>query len=181
MLILYKISEINVPLVPGLSRCVYNGRLEIWLPKDWELQYIHSIEVLEMMTIGSHRNSLQLPDLLPCESKSLVFGHVNAMQSISLGQGPGTQEKYLEESRYYVMGFDCETLQRYAKLKSEEAVNLIEKHCCALLGNEQTGMLETRGMILTSFLRAKRLVLEAVAIGSFVWGIEQYVDTLYKL
>ncbi|XWS47184.1 hypothetical protein CRYUN_Cryun14cG0131500 [Craigia yunnanensis] len=243
MLIFYKFSEIRVPLVPKLSRCIYNGRLEIWPSKDRELESIHSIAVLEMiwehvstviclransiatdnwatteiqglqldrvyassilfgyflksasvrhqleqcLTLAhqdclSHRNSLQFPDLLPCGFKSVVFGHVNDMQSVSLGQGPGTQEKNLEELRCYVMGFDPETLQRCAKLKSKEAVNLIEKHICALFGDEQRGMLETSEVILTSFLSLKRLVLEAAAIGSFVWDIEEYVDTVYKL
>ncbi|EOX93811.1 hypothetical protein QUC31_004299 [Theobroma cacao] len=243
MLIFYKFSEIRVPLVPKLSRCIYNGRLEIWPSKDWELESIHSIEVLEMVrehvstVIGlranssvtdnwatteiqrlqlgrvyaasilygyflksassryhlekclalahqdrlSQRNSLQFPDLLPCGFKSLVFGHVRDMQSVSLGQGPGRQEKNLEELRCYVMGFDPETLQRCAKVKSKEAVNLIEKHSCALFGDEKTGVLETGEVILTSFSSLKRLVLEAVAFGSFLWDIEEYVDTVYKL
>ncbi|XVF72311.1 hypothetical protein PTKIN_Ptkin12aG0110900 [Pterospermum kingtungense] len=243
MLIFYKFSEIRVPLVPKLSRCIYNGRLEIWPSKDWELESIHSIEVLEMVrehvstVIGlransgvtdiwatteiqrlqlgrvyaasilygyflksassrhqlercltlthqeriKHRNSLQFPDLLPCGFKSLIFGHVSGTQSVSLGQGPGRLEKNLEELRGYVMGFDPETLQRCAKLKSKEAVCLIEKHSCALFGDEQTGMLETDQLILTSFSSLKRLVLEAVAFGSFLWDIEEYVDTMYKL
>ncbi|XWS31229.1 hypothetical protein CRYUN_Cryun23aG0059600 [Craigia yunnanensis] len=243
MLIFYKFSEIRVPLVPKLSRCIYNGRLEIWPSKDWELESIHSIEVFKMVrehvstVIGlranssvtdnwatteiqrlqlgrvyaasilygyflksassrhqleqcltlahqerlNHRNSLQFPDLLPCGLKSLIFGHVSDMQFVSLGQGPGRQENSLEELRRYVMGFDPETLQRCAKLKSKEAVSLIEKHSCALFGDEQTGMLETGEVILTSFSSLKRLVLEAVAFGSFLWDIEEYVDTVYKL
>ncbi|XP_022758756.1 UV-B-induced protein At3g17800, chloroplastic-like isoform X1 [Durio zibethinus] len=243
MLIFYKFSEIRVPLVPKLSRCIYNGRLEILPPKDWELESIHSIEVLKMvrehvstviglranssvtdnwatteilrLQLGQvyassilygyflksassrhqlerclslalqdgliHTNSLKFPDLLPCGFKSLVFGLVSDMQSVSLGLGPGRQEKNLEELKYYVMGFDPETLQRCAKLKSKEAVNLIEKHCCALFGDEHTGMLETDEVILTSFSSLKRLVLEALAFGSFLWDIEEYVDTVYKL
>ncbi|XP_021273767.1 UV-B-induced protein At3g17800, chloroplastic isoform X2 [Herrania umbratica] len=243
ILIFYKFSEIRVPLVPKLSRCIYNGRLEIWPSKDWELESIHNLEVLEMVrehvstVIGlranssvtdnwatteiqrlqlgrvyaasilygyflksassryqlekclalahqdrlSRRNSLQFPDLLPCGFKRLVFGHVSDQQSVSLGQGPGRQEKNLEELRCYVMGFDPETLQRCAKLKSKEAINLIEKHSCALFGDEKTGVLETGEVILTSFSSLKRLVLEAVAFGSFLWDIEEYVDTVYKL
>ncbi|OMP10678.1 hypothetical protein CCACVL1_00823, partial [Corchorus capsularis] len=205
MLVFYKFSEIRVPLVPKLSRCIYNGRLEIWPSKDWELESIHSVEVLQMVrehvstVIGlrvnssvtdnwatteiqrlqlgrvyaasilygyflksacsrhqlerclalahqkglNQRNSLQFPDLLPCGFKSLVFGHASDMQSVSLGQGLGRQEKNIEELRGYVMGFDPETLQRCAKLKSKEAVNLIERHSSALFGDERTGMLDT--------------------------------------
>ncbi|XVF81245.1 hypothetical protein PTKIN_Ptkin15bG0140200 [Pterospermum kingtungense] len=245
MLIFYKFSQIGVPLVPKLSSCIYNGRLEIQPSRDWELESIYSIEVLKMVRehvstlIGlranssvtenwatteiqrlqlgrvyaasilygyflksassrhqlercltlahqdcpSHRNFLQFPDLLLCRFKSLVFGHGSDTKSVSLGQvpGPGRQEKDLEELRCYVMGFDPETLQRCAKLKSIEATNLIEKHRCALFGDEQTGMPETGEVILTSFSSLKRLVLEAVAFGSFLWDIEEYVDTVYKL
>ncbi|CAA0840544.1 Protein of unknown function (DUF760 [Striga hermonthica] len=48
-LILHKFSEIRVHLVPKLSECLYNGRLEIWPSKDWELESIHSCEVLQMV------------------------------------------------------------------------------------------------------------------------------------
>ncbi|XP_024974343.1 UV-B-induced protein At3g17800, chloroplastic-like [Cynara cardunculus var. scolymus] len=49
LLILYKFSEVKVHLIPRLSKCVYNGRLEILPAKDWELESIHSFEVLEMV------------------------------------------------------------------------------------------------------------------------------------
>jgi hypothetical protein len=52
MLIFYKFSEIKVPLVPrlsSLSGCIYNGRLEIWPSKDWELESIHSLEISKMI------------------------------------------------------------------------------------------------------------------------------------
>ncbi|KAB2003780.1 hypothetical protein E1A91_D11G157300v1 [Gossypium mustelinum] len=214
MLIFYKFSDLRVPLVPKLSRCMYNCRLEIWPSKDWELESIHSIEVLEVVrdhisaVIGlradssvtdnwatteiqqlhlgrlyaaSILNSLQFLDLLPCGIKSLVLGRFSDVQSVPLGQGPGRQEKDLEELRCYVMGFDPETLQRCAKPRSKEAAHLIERHSCALFGDEQTGIPQTDEVIRTSFSSLKRLVLEAVAFGSFLWDIEEYVDTVYKL
>ncbi|KAE9611123.1 hypothetical protein Lalb_Chr07g0194341 [Lupinus albus] len=52
LLILYKFSEIRVPMVPKLCSCLYNGRLEILPSKDWELESIHSLEVLN--TIKEH-------------------------------------------------------------------------------------------------------------------------------
>ncbi|KAK8565162.1 hypothetical protein V6N13_020288 [Hibiscus sabdariffa] len=232
MLIFYKFSEYRVPLVPKLSRCIYNCRLEILPSKDWELESIHSVEVLEMVrehvsaVIGlrtnssvtdnwatteiqrlhlgrlyaasilygyflksassrhqlercltlvhqkrlNQRNSLQFLDLLPCGIKSLVFGHASNVQSVPLGQGPGRQGTDFEELRCYVMGFDPETLERCAKLRSKEAANLIERHNCALFGDEQMDE-----VIKTSFSSLKRLVLEAVAFGSFLWDIEEYV------
>ncbi|KAK8711733.1 hypothetical protein V6N13_147000 [Hibiscus sabdariffa] len=243
MLIFYNFSEFSVPLVPKLSSCIYNCRLEILPSKDWELESIHSIEFLEMVrehvsaVIGlrtnssvtdnwatteiqrlhlarlyaasilygyflksassrhqlercltlvhqkrlNHRNSLQFLDLLSCGIKSLVIGHAGDMHSVPLGQGPGRQDMNLEELRCYVMGFDPETLQRCAKLRSKEAANLIERHSCALFGDELTGIPETNEVIKTSFSSLKRLVLEAVAFGSFLWDIEEFVNTVYKL
>ncbi|XP_073039279.1 UV-B-induced protein At3g17800, chloroplastic-like [Primulina eburnea] len=49
MLIYHKFSEIGVYLVPRISQCVYNGRLEIFPSRDWELESIHSIEAVEMV------------------------------------------------------------------------------------------------------------------------------------
>ncbi|KAJ6403730.1 hypothetical protein OIU84_012020 [Salix udensis] len=227
MLVLYKFSEIRVPLVPKLSRCIYNGRLEIRPSKDWELESIHSFEVLEMVrehvstVIGlkanssvadswattevqkcqigrvyaasilygyflksaslrhhldwclalphqdihlGHRTTLQFPESQPSYGmKNLVFGHMSNEQSESQGTRLDRPKSELEKLKCYMMGFDSDTLHRCAKLKSEEAVNLIEKHSCALFGDEKTGVLENDEVILTSFSSLKRLVLEAVA------------------
>ncbi|KAM3394857.1 phosphoinositide phosphatase SAC2-like [Capsicum galapagoense] len=46
MYILIVFSEIGVHLVLKLSNCMYNGRLEIWPHKDWELESIQKVEVL---------------------------------------------------------------------------------------------------------------------------------------
>lgn len=244
MLILYKFSEIRVPLVPKLSRCVYNRRLEIWPSKDWELESIHSFEVLEMIrehistVIGlkanssvtdywatteiqrlqlgrlyaasvlygyflksaalrhnldqclalgpqdshlSHRTTLQVPESLPYGLANLAFGHISNRQSTSSGKGLNRQELNDEKLKCYVIGFDAETLRRCAKLKSMEAVNLIEKHSCALFGDEKTGLLENDEVIMTSFSSLKRLVLEAVAFGCFLWDTEEYVNSVFKL
>ncbi|KZV25719.1 hypothetical protein F511_04780 [Dorcoceras hygrometricum] len=56
MLIYYKFSEIGVYLVPRISQCVCNGRLEIWPSRDWELESIHSIEAVEM--VREHLNDV---------------------------------------------------------------------------------------------------------------------------
>ncbi|CAM8982939.1 unnamed protein product [Rhodiola kirilowii] len=49
MSILHKFSEIKVHLIPRLSSCIYNRRLEISPSKDWELESIYSYEVLELI------------------------------------------------------------------------------------------------------------------------------------
>lgn len=245
MLIIYKFSEIRVPLVPKLSKCIYNGRLEIWPSKDWELESIHSYEVLKMVrehvstVIGLRADSsvtdnwatteIQQVDLgrvyaasilygyflksassrhqleqclrLPTTDqdhlvqmpflqfpkiqgtlKNLVLGPMGNMHSDPAGAQKSLRQKSdLENFRQYVMGFDSESLKRCAKLRSKEAAHLIEKHSCALFGDENTGKLGTDGLIMTSFSSLKRLVLEAVAFGSFLWDIEEYVNNVYKL
>ncbi|KAJ4833411.1 hypothetical protein Tsubulata_027374 [Turnera subulata] len=239
MLIFHKFSEIRVPLVPKLSKCIYNGRLEIWPAKFWELESIYGFEILEMIrehvstVIGLRANSsvtdnwattkiqrLQLSRVyaasilygyfLKCASlrhhleqslalstkdvhisprstlqspeSYLVFGRLSYnIQSAPSGNRPKWQERERENLRCYVLGFDAETLQRCAKLKSKEAANLIERHTCALFGDEKMGLLENEEVILTSFASMKRLVLEAVAFGSFLWETEEHVNTVFKL
>ncbi|XP_004290164.1 PREDICTED: uncharacterized protein LOC101305809 [Fragaria vesca subsp. vesca] len=241
LLIFYKFSEVKVPLVPKLSKCIYNDRLEILPAKDWELESIYSLEVLEMIrehvttVIGLRANSsvtdnwamtkitrqtlgrvyvasilygyflksvslrhrlerslfLESQDLhLSCRTslqemsphgiKSLIFGHVGKIQSECVGSN--RLEKTHGKLKCYVMGFDPETLQRCAKLRSEESVDLIKNHCCALFGDDaEMGSPEIDEVISTSFSSLKRLVLEAVAFGSFLWDTEECIDSVYKL
>ncbi|KAK6940484.1 Protein of unknown function DUF760 [Dillenia turbinata] len=244
MLILYKFSEVKAHLVPRLSRCICNGRLELCPSREWELEYIHSFEVLEMirehlttavgwneksnvtknwattqigrvrlgqvyiasilygyflksaslrhhmeLTLDQSQNDLSLgngrhlpyPELFPCGLKNFELGQIERPCSLSLSQVPSRQEKKREKLKCYVMRFDPETLQRCAKLKSKEALNVIEKHSLALFGDEKTGSLKTDDMILTSISSLKRLVLEAIAFGSFLWEAEEYTDSVFKL
>ncbi|KGN44628.1 UV-B-induced protein At3g17800, chloroplastic [Cucumis sativus] len=246
MLIFYRFSEIRVNLVPKLSRCVYNGRLEILPCKDWELESIYELEVLGMIkehittVIGlradssvtdnwamtnirqahlgrvyvasilygyflksailrhhleqklaipnTHRNGghpktfLQFPEMCLYGFRNLLSGRLSNMLSVPHNQVlSSSQETEPEKLKRFLTGFDSEALQRCAKLKSKEALNLIENHSYALLGNEEVGFFENNEVIVTSFSSLKRLVLEAVAFGSFLWDAEEYVDTIYKL
>lgn len=88
--------------------------------------------------------------------------------------------------RTYVMSFDGETLQRYATIRSKEAVSIIEKHTEALFGRPEIvitpeGTIDSSKdeVIKISFGGLKRLVLEAVTFGSFLWDVESYVDSRY--
>ena len=88
--------------------------------------------------------------------------------------------------RTYVMSFDGETLQRYATIRSKEAVSIIEKHTEALFGRPEIvitpqGTVDSSKdeFIKISFGGLKRLVLEAVTFGSFLWDVESYVDSRY--
>ncbi|XP_074269564.1 UV-B-induced protein At3g17800, chloroplastic-like [Silene latifolia] len=102
------------------------------------------------------------------------------------GVSPGGFGSDLKPSRLrsYVMGFDSETLARYATIRSKEAVTIIEKHTEALFGKPEV-VLTPQGTIDSSrdelikigFTGLKRLVLEAVTFGSFLWDVESYVET----
>ncbi|KAH0639670.1 hypothetical protein KY285_036256 [Solanum tuberosum] len=244
MLISYQFSRIRVHLIPRLSKCMYNGRLEIWPCKDWELESIHSCEVLEMVrehltTVLGWKEKSNVADnwtptevqkfklcqvyaasvlygyflksaslrhhlekkfdhinpyldiasynqLLPSEIRSLgseivPFGRISGRQSTSVGQIPLLREKKQDKLKYYVMSFDPETLQMCAKPKSKEALNLIEKHSYALFSDKKTGLVASDEVISTSMASLKRIVLEAIAFGSFLWDAEEYVRTVYKL
>lgn len=88
--------------------------------------------------------------------------------------------------RNYVMSFDGEALQRYATIRSKEAVSIVEKHTEALFGRPEI-FLTPEGTIDSSkdeevkirFGGLRRLVLEAVTFGSFLWDVESYVDMRY--
>lgn len=103
---------------------------------------------------------------------------------ISSGEfGHGTTVSRL---RSYMMSFDGETLQRYATIRSNEAVSIIEKHTEALFGRPEIVITPEGKMnsskdeiIKISIGGLKRLVLEAVTFGSFLWDVESYIDSRY--
>ncbi|GAA0184829.1 hypothetical protein LIER_32117 [Lithospermum erythrorhizon] len=102
-----------------------------------------------------------------------------------LGAGGSTQGKS-SRLRNYVMTFDGENLQRFATIRSKEAVGIIEKHTEALFGRPEIiitpqGMIDSSKdeQIKISFGGLRRLVLEAVTFGSFLWDAESYVDMRY--
>ncbi|XP_077234929.1 beta-casein (DUF760) isoform X2 [Tasmannia lanceolata] len=87
----------------------------------------------------------------------------------------------------YVMYLDAETLQRYATMRSKEAISLIEKQTQALFGRPdiriaEDGSLDTSNdeVVGISFSGLTMLVLEAVAFGSFLWDAEDYVESKYN-
>ncbi|XP_058093394.1 UV-B-induced protein At3g17800, chloroplastic-like isoform X2 [Magnolia sinica] len=245
MMVVHKFSEIGVPMVPRLSECMNNGRLDMRASNDRELESVHSLETLEMIrehlsTIRDWRGKFDATDnrtasriprlqLGRVYAASIMYGYFLKSASLrhrleldfaltdedlpplgygiriplhefqrrgsdnvavlgcptdrisSLYQGSRRSRK-TEELRGYVMGFDSEALQRCAKLKSREAVNLIEKHSWALFGEDGgAGRMEDDEVISVTFSSLKRLVLEAVAFGSFLWDVERYVDSIYSL
>ncbi|KAK1259495.1 hypothetical protein QJS04_geneDACA023250 [Acorus gramineus] len=232
MLIVYKFSNINVPMVERLSQCIINGRLEAWPTKDKELKSIHSVEVLElvrehMFNVLSWRRRFGTLDnwkttqidriqLGRVYAASIMYGYflksaclrhhldlnlaltaqdyplllaskisspLPELNLVSSGCHVGMKSPLQHRSRSsrssklkdYVMGFDPKTFQRCAKLRSQEVVNLIEKHSLALFENTDDEVIDVTVPSL------KRLVLEAVAFGSFLWDVEGYIDSVYRL
>ncbi|KAJ8899502.1 hypothetical protein K2173_018476 [Erythroxylum novogranatense] len=241
MLIISKFSEIRVPLVPKLSRCIYNNRLEIGPSKNWDLESIHNIEVLKMVKeyvselIGLRVNSsvadnwatteisrlhlaqsyagsilygyllksaflryhmerclakenqydnetkAHCENLSSNELKNIVSGLKGNIQSAPSRRGSVWKEGLSEDFRWYLMGFDINAFRRSANPNSIEGIHLINKHCHALFWDDRTGPLNNDEMILTSFLSMKRLALEAIAFGSFLWDTERCVGSVFKL
>ncbi|KAG5592478.1 hypothetical protein H5410_042992, partial [Solanum commersonii] len=88
-----------------------------------------------------------------------------------------------ERLRSYVMYLDADTLQRYATLRSKEAVTVIEKQTQALFGRPDIkvsgdGTLDVSNdeVLSVTYSGLTMLVLEAVAFGSFLWETESYVE-----
>lgn len=88
--------------------------------------------------------------------------------------------------RSYVMSFDSEALQRYATIRSKEAFNIVEKQTEALFGRIEI-VITPQGaiddskddLIKISLGELRRLILEAVTFGSFLWDVESHVDSRY--
>lgn len=242
MLIVHSFYKINVPMVPNLSKCISNGRLDIWSSKDQELGSIHGIELLEMVrehlsnilrlqgksdstgdwtTIKIER--LQLGRLY---AASIMYGYflksVSLRHSLELSfssnnediswdqmmhlsrshfrkQGKenavtlgcsvdkasslyaAAQRGKAEKLRGYMMGFNSATLKLCSKLRSFEAANLTENHSWALFGNPETSSIDKDEVVSILVSGLKRLILEAVAFGTFLWDVEWYVDSKYRL
>ncbi|GFP99144.1 hypothetical protein PHJA_002058300 [Phtheirospermum japonicum] len=97
----------------------------------------------------------------------------------------GNEEKSYK-LRSYVMYLDAETLQRYATIRSKEAVSLIEKQTQALFGRPDITVTEDGSLdasndevVSLTFSGLTMLVLEAVAFGSFLWDTENFVESKY--
>lgn len=236
MLIVYKFFKIEVPMVPNLSKLISNRRLQLWPPRETDLESIHGPEVLELIRehLTSiirwvHRNgpkinrsTLRIKRLqfVRIYSASIMYGYF--LKSVSIRHrleltltrsegvppiqflnaqltnkqeqegaigGSSEASSSLRPSsvvnphdlRGYIMGFDPKTLQLCAKLRSSEASNLIERHSWALFGGGMELSQENDEAVILDPSSLKRLLLEAIAFGSFLWDVEDYVDEIFKL
>jgi len=236
MLIVYKFFKIEVPMVPNLSKLISNRRLQLWPPRETDLESIHGPEVLELIRehLTSiirwvHRNGPKI-NRSTLRIKRLQFGRIYSasimygyfLKSVSIRHhleltltrselppqiqylnAQFTNKQEQEEAvggsgevlscskpssvvnphdlKGYMMGFDPKTLQLCAKLRSCEAANLIERHSWALFGQNMELTQENDEAVILDPSSLKRLLLEAIAFGSFLWDVEDYVDEIYKL
>jgi hypothetical protein len=97
-----------------------------------------------------------------------------------------TGEEKSYRLRSYVMYLDVETLQRYATIRSKEAISLNEKQTQALFGRPdiriaENGSIETANdeVVSITFSGLTMPVLEVVAFGPFLWDAESYVESKY--
>ncbi|XP_018492292.1 UV-B-induced protein At3g17800, chloroplastic isoform X1 [Raphanus sativus] len=119
------------------------------------------------------------------EAEEETYQAVSSMGGINASGGSSSETTKQSRLKTYVMSFDGETLQRYATIRSREAVGIIEKHTEALFGRAEI-VITPQGIdsskdehIKISFKGLKRLVLEAVTFGSFLWDVESHVDSRY--
>ncbi|KAL2653462.1 hypothetical protein R1flu_021590 [Riccia fluitans] len=128
-------------------------------------------------------------DPLAAEAAAAI-ANLNASEAVKQGFGPGVLPGGMKPSklRSYVMSFEPETLHRCATMRAKESLNVIEKHAEALFGKPEIRVapdgsftVVSDDTIRVSFAGLRRLVLEAVAFGSFLWDVESYVDSQYSL
>eukprot|EP00270_Netrium_digitus_P004778 TRINITY_DN1610_c0_g2_i1.p1 TRINITY_DN1610_c0_g2~~TRINITY_DN1610_c0_g2_i1.p1 ORF type:complete len:442 (-),score=90.04 TRINITY_DN1610_c0_g2_i1:751-2076(-) len=98
------------------------------------------------------------------------------------------QKQELSKLRSYVMSFDADTLRKTAAMQSREGVNVVEKQTQALFGRPEVVLSQEEGLAIVkeenvrvSISTLRRMILEAIAFGSFLWDVECYVDSHYKI
>jgi uncharacterized protein DUF760 len=160
---------------------------------DQRFQLEKVMKILPEHMDGSE-NEVMIEDGVHMSQDSASYHHDQAqvhpeVSSWAAGIGNGEFGKGVKPSRLrsYVMSFDAETLAKYATIRSKEAVAIIEKHTEALFGKPEI-IITSQGTIDSSkdelikigFGGLKRLVLEAVTFGAFLWDVESYVESRYN-
>ncbi|KAL2930546.1 hypothetical protein RDABS01_035956 [Bienertia sinuspersici] len=157
---------------------------------DQRFQLEKAMKILpDQMGVKENEDEGQAPATLPMAYEDSTSFHQDKEQSSHPEVSPwagGELGHGIKPSRLrsYVMAFDAETLARYATIRSKEAVSIIEKHSEALFGKPEI-VFTSQGTIdplreehiKIGFGGLKRLVLEAVTFGSFLWDVESYVDS----
>ncbi|PAN45342.1 hypothetical protein PAHAL_9G111800 [Panicum hallii] len=131
-------------------------------------------------------NEVMTTDSMPSAQASSPHPEIASWTPPNFSAGGPSQSIKPCRLRSYVMSFDSDTLQRYATVRSKEAFGIIEKHTEALFGKPEI-VITPEGTvdsskdehIRISFGGLRRLILEAVTFGSFLWDVESFVDSRY--
>ncbi|KAJ8492151.1 hypothetical protein OPV22_013872 [Ensete ventricosum] len=140
---------------------------------------------------GSDKEEIAIKQAMPDESRPFTESRISNPE-LSSWSSPGFSQGAFGNGakssllRSYVMSFDSDTLQRYVTIRSKEAFTTIEKHTEALFGRPEIvitpqGTIDSSKdeLIKISFAGLRRLILEAITFGSFLWDVEGYVDSRY--
>eukprot|EP01018_Ginkgo_biloba_P003534 Gb_32078 [translate_table: standard] len=146
---------------------------------NMKTQFMHSEE--SKISIGGECLASEVGNSIPIKADVWATSDLHTSSFLQDRSKPG-------KLRSYIMSFDAETLQRCATMRARESVNVIEKHAAALFGRPEMHIASNGSMAVTNdktirltYSSLRRLVLEAVAFGSFLWDVEDYVDSLYNL
>lgn len=97
-------------------------------------------------------------------------------------EGEKTIDEEMGKLKAYIRSFDANTLQKTATVRSSESIRVVERHTEALFGKpeveeqaEGATLVKDEG-VHVSVRALRRLILEAVAFGSFLWDVETFVD-----
>ncbi|KMZ57904.1 hypothetical protein ZOSMA_81G01250 [Zostera marina] len=177
--------EAEVRLVPAItlhsnpssssSSSSSQPSVDVWTAEDdKKLKSMHSTEAYEMIENHLH---LILGQRLG-DSNSIA----PPISKLRVGQVYAASVTYDYFLKRVDQRFQLEK-KTYASIRSKEAFSIIEKHTEALFGKSDSvsGNSSNKDEVVKiSIAGLKRLVLEAVTFGSFLWDIESHVDSRYR-
>ncbi|KAM3294464.1 hypothetical protein ACQJBY_037386 [Aegilops geniculata] len=153
---------------------------------DKRFQLEKSMKSLPWGSEDDALNQVMTTDSRPSDQTYSSHPEVESWTSPDLSAGGLGQSVKPSRLRSYVMSFDSDTLQTYATIRSKVAFGIIEKHTEALFGKPEIvitpeGTVDSSKdeYVRISFSGLRRLILEAVTFGSFLWDVESYVDSRY--
>jgi len=153
---------------------------------DKRFQLEKSMKSLPWGSEDDTLNQVMTTDSRPSDQTYSSHPEVESWTSPDLSAGGLGQSVKPSRLRSYVMSFDSDTLQTYATIRSKVAFGIIEKHTEALFGKPEIvitpeGTVDSSKdeYVRISFSGLRRLILEAVTFGSFLWDVESYVDSRY--
>ncbi|KMZ60354.1 hypothetical protein ZOSMA_5G02210 [Zostera marina] len=108
--------------------------------------------------------------------------HGNPFDAVSIFS-PGlirSKKPNRRDLKAFVKNMDPKSVQLCARLRSPVAASIIENQSLAVFGDGiDLGVRDD--LVSLTFSGLKRLVLEAVAFGTFLWKEERLVDSIYRL